>query len=108
MTIKNVRSRAAEKIAERLSWCTARRDQSGITKDLAEGKDIPEVYGLGEAGLFDEFFYFLDQHGIADLFTILAPVRRRSSNVSFSAALLIYVMRITAGLSFFWTSCRSS
>ena len=23
----------------------------------ADGDDIPEVYGLGEAGLFDEFFY---------------------------------------------------
>jgi hypothetical protein len=31
--------------AERLSWCTAKRDQSGITKDLAEGKDISEIYG---------------------------------------------------------------
>ena len=24
----------------------------------SQGKDISEVYGLGEAGLFDEFFYF--------------------------------------------------
>jgi hypothetical protein len=103
LIMKNLRSQAAEKIAERLSWCTAQRDQSGIAKDLAEGKDISEVYGLGEAGLFDEFFYFLDEHGIADLFGLLEPkIRERNSNVSFSAALLIYVMRITAGLSFFW------
>ena len=60
--------RASQKIAERLTWCTAHRDQPGITKDLAEGKDISEVYGLGEAGLFDEFFYFLDKHQLIDLF----------------------------------------
>jgi len=30
-----------------------------------DGQDIPEVYGLGEAGLFDEFFYFLDHLGFA-------------------------------------------
>ena len=102
LIMKNLRARAAEKIAERLSWCTAKRDQSGITKDLSEGKDIQEVYGLGEAGLFDEFFYFMDEHGISDLFGMLEPRRERSSNVSFHAALLIYFMRITAGLSFFW------
>jgi hypothetical protein len=100
--MKNLRAEAAEKVAERLSWCTAKRDQSGITKNLAEGKDVEEVYGLGEAGLFDEFFYFMDIHGISDLFGILEPKRERMSNVSFPAALLIYFMRITAGLSFFW------
>ena len=47
---------ASQKIADRLTWHTANRDQAGIAKDLADGKDIPEVYGLGEAGLFDEFF----------------------------------------------------
>ena len=98
----NLQSKAAEKVAERLSWCTARRDQSGIARDISEGKDIPEVYGLGEAGLFDEFFYFLEEHGIQDMFTILAPGRQRESNVSFHAVVLIYLMRITAGLSFFW------
>jgi len=100
--MKNLRSEAAEKIAERLSWCTAKRDQSGIAKDLAEGKDVSEVYGLGEAGLFDEFFYFLDEHGIQDMFQVLEPGKERDSNVSFHAVLLIYLMRITAGLSFFW------
>lgn len=100
--MKNLRSEAAEKVAERLSWCTAKRDQSGITKDLSEGKDVSEVYGLGEAGLFDEFFYFLDEHGIQDMFKVLDPGKERDSNVSFHAVLLIYLMRITAGLSFFW------
>ena len=95
--------RASQRIAERLTWCIAHRDQAGIAKDLAEGKDISEVYGLGEAGLFDEFFYFLDQFGIMDLFLGLDPQHtQRSSNITFPAVILIYVMRIVAGLAFFW------
>ena len=95
--------RASQRIADRLTWCTAHRDQAGIAKDLAEGKDISEVYGLGEAGLFDEFFYFLDQFGIMDLFMALDPKHTaRTSNVSFPAVILIYLMRIVAGLAFFW------
>ena len=54
----NKKQNASNNIANRLTWHTAGRDQAGIAKELAEGKDIPEVYGLGEAGLFDEFFYF--------------------------------------------------
>ncbi len=95
--------RASQKIAERLTWCTAHRDQPGITKDLAEGKDISEVYGLGEAGLFDEFFYFLDKFNFIDLFNKLDPnITVRESNVKFPAVILIYLMRVVAGLSFFW------
>jgi hypothetical protein len=95
--------RASQRIAERLTWCTAHRDQAGIAKDLAQGKDISEVYGLGEAGLFDEFFYFLDQFAIMDVFMDLDPKHtRRTSNVSFPAVILIYVIRIVAGLAFFW------
>ena len=95
--------RASQRIAERLTWCIAHRDQAGIAKDLAEGKDVSEVYGLGEAGLFDEFFYFLDQFGIMDLFSALDPHHtQRSSNITFPAVILIYVMRIVAGLAFFW------
>jgi len=94
---------ASEKIADRLTWCTAQRDQAGIAKDLADGKDISEVYGLGEAGLFDEFFYFLERFGIMDLFMKLDPdIKQRESNVKFPAVILIYLMRIVAGLAFFW------
>ena len=99
----DVIKRASQKIAERLTWCTAHRDQASIAKDLADGKDISEVYGLGEAGLFDEFFYFLDQFHFMELFNKLDPnVTERESNVKFPAVILIYLMRIVAGLSFFW------
>lgn len=95
--------RASETVLKRLSWATAHKDQKGIAKDLAQGKDISEVYGVGEAGLFDEFFYFLQQFDILDLFFKLDPkIFKRQSNVCFSAVILIYLMRVVAGLSFFW------
>ena len=102
--------RASKKIDDRLTWCTAHREQADIAKDLADGKDISEVYGLGQAGLFDEFFYFLDQFGIMVLLTRLDPkITRRERNVKFPAVVLIYLMRIVAGLSLFWhiQSCHN-
>lgn len=93
---------AAKNIANRLTWHTAGRDQAGIARELADGEDIPEVYGLGEAGLFDEFFYFLEHFGFKDLFMGLDPKsKERESSVPFIAIIYIYLMRIVAGLNFF-------
>lgn len=95
---------AAQNITDRLTWHTANRDQAGIAQNLADGQDIPEVYGLGEAGLFDEFFCFLEEFGITKLFGKLDPKsqKRQSPSVTFLAVILIYVMRVVAGLRFFW------
>lgn len=103
MEEKELMSKATKNIATRLSWCTANRDQSGITRDLADGKDIQEIYGLGEASLFDEFFYFLSEMGISKLYDTLDPGQReRESNIRFPVVILIYLMRIVSGLAFFW------
>lgn len=99
----NIVADAAKNIANRLTWHTAGRDQAGIASDLAEGKDIPEVYGLGEAGLFDEFFYFLGCFEFDVLLAKLDPKsKKRESPVSFSAIIYVYLMRIVAGLKFFY------
>lgn len=100
---KDLESQASQKTTERLVWFTARKDQAGITRKIAEGKDIEEVYGLGNAALFDEFFCFFEEFEISNLFMGLEPrSRKRDSNVNFSAVLLIYIMRIVCGLPFFW------
>jgi len=99
----DLQSQASQKTTERLIWFTAHKDQAGITREIAEGEDIEEIYGLGNAALFDEFFCFFDELKISDLFKILEPKsRKRDSNVNFSAVLLIYIMRIVCGLPFFW------
>jgi len=99
----NLIAEASNNITDRLTWHTANIDQAGIAKNLADGNDIPEVYGLGEAGLFDEFFCFLDEFGFKDLFMGIEPIsKKRKSKVPFMAVIFIYLMRIVAGLKFYW------
>ncbi len=95
---------ASETIFQRLAWHTAERDQAGIAEELANEQEIHEIYGLGDAGLFDEFFCFLRELGIMKVLEQLAPRRhrKRQSPVPFSAVMLIYLMRIIAGLNFFY------
>jgi len=53
--------------------------------------------------IFDEFFYFLDSLKISPMLERLDPqLKQHSSNVSFHAVLLIYMMRIVSGVSYFW------
>lgn len=102
--MKSLREEASDNIAKRLGWQTGVKDQAGIASDLAIGKDIQEIYGLGEAGLFDEFFYFLRAIDVMPLLEALAPkgLRKRASNIKFPAVILVYLMRIISGLRFFW------
>ena len=75
-------SQASQNIADRLAWHTVNRDQAGIAANLAAGEDIPEVYGPGEAGLFDEFFCFLATFGFDKLFSQLdSKNKKRKSPV---------------------------
>jgi len=96
-------SDSSKNITERLVWHTALKDQAGIAKDMADGKDIEEVYGLGDAALFDEFFCFLSHFGITDLALKLKPkIKKRETETNFLTVFSIYVMRIIAGCPYFW------
>ena len=96
-------SDASQNITERLVWHTALKDQAGIAKDMADGKEIEEIYGLGEAALFDEFFCFLSHFGIKDLALKLKPkIKKRETDINFLTVFFIYVMRIIAGCPYFW------
>jgi hypothetical protein len=99
----DIMKNASETIFKRLVWLTARRDQAGIADKLANEQEVDEIYGLGDAELFDEFFHFLRELGIMKTLEQLAPKRhrKRQSPVPFSAIMLIYLMRIVAGLKFF-------
>lgn len=66
---------ASQNIVQRLSWHTASRDQAGLARELADGKDISEIYPLGDATLVDEFLFFLEKIGITALLPALDPHR---------------------------------
>ncbi len=95
---------ASATIGNRLMWRTATKDQAGITKTLADKQVVHEVYGLGDAGLLDMFFCFLREFGIMQILEKLEPKTgrgKRKSPVPFSGILLIYLIRLVAGLKFF-------
>jgi len=98
-----IKEKASKIIANRLRWNTATRNQAGVAKKLADNQAADEVFGLGDAGLFDMFFYFLRELGFMELLEQLEPksCRKRKSPVPFSAVMLIYLMRLVAGLRFF-------
>ena len=94
---------ASQNVVQRLSWHTASRDQAGLARELADGKDISEIYPLGDATLVDEFLFFLERMGVTALLPALDPRRtQRATNVSFLSALLIYLLRVMLGLRYFW------
>jgi len=98
----DLHANASKHITQRLSFQTAVKDQAGIAQDLAAGKDVPEVYNLSDAGFFDEFFYFLGEIGIMPRLSELDPkISSRPTTIRFPAVILIYLMRIVAGLAFF-------
>jgi Transposase DDE domain len=93
---------ASQTIFDRLSFKTAIKDQAGIAEDLAIGKDVPEIYGLSEAGFFDDYFFFLEELGFMSYFMALDPkASSRPTTIRVPAVILIYLMRIVAGLAFF-------
>ena len=87
----DISKNASETIFKRLVWHTAKRDQAGIAEKLANEQEVDEIYGLGDAGLFDEFFCFLRELNIMKVLEQLAPRRhrKRQSPVPFSTVMLI-------------------
>ncbi len=98
-----IQTEASKTIAQRLSFQTAVKDQAGIAEELAAGQEVSEVYHLSDAGLFEEFFFFLEELKFMPFFLGLDPkLATRPSTIHFPAVILIYLMRIVAGLAFFW------
>ena len=95
---------ASENVFKQLIWHVGKRDQAGVAEELANEQNVDEIYGLGEAGLFDEFFCFLRKLGIMKILEQLSPRRnlKRHSPVLFPAVMLIYLMRMVTGLKFFY------
>src|SRR5438128_10249358 len=66
-TVEEVR----ETLVERLSWQTARRDDQPVARAVHEGEELDGVFPLGEVGLLDEFYHFLDSTGVLAEITAL-------------------------------------
>ena len=76
LTTMDTKQQASENIAERLNWHTAKKDQKMVAKKLATEQEVDEIYVLEDAGLFDNFFFFLEEFGIMEIIEQLAPKHR--------------------------------
>ena len=87
-------------------WRTATKDQTGVAATLANKQVVHEVYGLGDAGLLDIFFCFLRELDIMQILEQLEPKiggGKRKILVPFPGILLSYLMRLVAGIRFFFS-----
>jgi hypothetical protein len=56
-----------QKLAERLCWEIARRDDSRVARRLYRKQLVDGVYRLDEGALLDDFFHFLQAIGVMSL-----------------------------------------
>lgn len=60
-----------ETLVERLTWQTTRRDDQQVAQAVHAGEELDAVFPLGEVGLLDEFYHFLDVTGVLTEITAL-------------------------------------
>jgi len=87
----------ASVVQERLNWRLAQRDDTRVAQGLYAGEEIEEMHELSDAGLLDEFFAFLEEVGMMQVFEemVLPDVKRMLvPTVQF---VLLYLLKILLG-----------
>jgi DDE family transposase len=87
-----------ETLVERLTWQTARRDDGPVANAVHEGDELDAVFPLGEVGLLDEFFHFLQISEVLPLLgdLELPPVKRAFLPVI--QFVLMYLLKTLLGI----------
>ena len=72
------RSEVNETVVERLNWQVATRDDPAVAATIHGGEELDAVDPLGEVGLLDAFYHFLESQGIlAEFATLQLPSVQR-------------------------------
>src|SRR5258708_5777389 len=84
-------------VQERLNWRLAQRDDTRVAQGLYAGEEIEEMHELSEAGLLDEFFAFLEEVGMMQVFeeVVLPEVKRML--IPTVQYVLLYVLKVLFG-----------
>jgi hypothetical protein len=65
-------------VQERLNWRVAFRDDTKVAQGLYAGEEIEEMHQLSDAGLLDEFFVYLEEIGMLEIFEqVVVPEVKR-------------------------------
>ena len=90
-------ARESRAVQERLSWRLAARDDERVAKGLYAGEEIEEMHQLGEAGLLDEFFVYLEEIGMLEAFEQVKFAGVQRVLVPTVQFVLLYMLRVLFG-----------
>src|SRR5512132_4602397 len=95
--MNQTREGVAQKLAERLCWQAARRDDSRVARRLYRKQMVDGVYRLDEGALLDDFFYFLHQLGVVELLDDVQGTAVQRKMVPFVQYVLLYSLKTLFG-----------
>src|SRR5437016_1963134 len=84
-------------VQERLNWQVAYRDDTKVGQALYAGEAIEEMHQLSEAGLLDEFFVFLKDLGMLEVFEQVSQSGVQRTLVPTVQFVLLYVLKVLLG-----------
>ena len=84
-------------VQERLNWKLAWRDDAKVAQGLYAGEEIEEMHELSDAGLLDEFFVFLEELGMMQVFEQMSLPGAKRMLVPTVQFVLLYVLKVLFG-----------
>jgi Transposase DDE domain len=87
-----------QKLAERLCWEVARRDDTRIARRLYRKQVVDGVYRLDEGAVLDDFFHFLEQVGVMALLAEAHGAGIQRHMLPFSQYVLLYGLKTLFGI----------
>ena len=96
--MRPTRDEITEKLAERLCWEVARRDDARVARRLYRKQVVNGVYRLDEGAVLDDFFHFLDQIGVMALLAEVCGTAIQREMVPFVQYVLLYGLKTLFGI----------
>lgn len=87
----------ASVMQERLNWRLAQRNDTRVAQGLYAGEEIEEMHELSDAGLLDEFFAFLEDLGMMQVFEELVVPEVKRMLVPTVQFVLLYLLKVLFG-----------
>src|SRR5437870_10784123 len=84
-------------IQDRLNWKLAYRDDVKVAQRLYAGEEIEEMHELSDAGLLDEFFVFLEEVGMMQVFEQMRLPGVKRVLVPTVQFVLLYLLKVLFG-----------
>src|SRR5581483_2810006 len=87
-----------ETVVERLNWRVAARDDRAVAGMIHDGAELDAVYPLGEVGLLDEFYHFLESQEILAEFAALPLPSVQRVFLPVIQFVLLYLLKTVLGI----------